>query len=78
MVECVSDNDSERDGEDDDNVSENDLEIVGEQSGTTDSTHTTSGGNETSVKKVKITLTEDQEGFVQQFLLRPKSTKRGK
>ena len=25
MTECVSDNDSERDGEDDDNVSENDL-----------------------------------------------------
>ena len=31
MTECVSDNDSERDGEDDDNVSKNDLEIVGEQ-----------------------------------------------
>ena len=45
MAECVSDNDSERDGEDDDNVSENDLEIVGEQSGTTDSTHSVSGGN---------------------------------
>ena len=34
MVQSVSDNDSDRDGEDDDNVSDNDLEIVGEQSGT--------------------------------------------
>ena len=33
MTESVSDNDSERDGEDDNNVSENGLEIVGEQSG---------------------------------------------
>ncbi len=38
----MSDNDSERDGEEDDDVSENDLEILGEQSGTADSTDTMS------------------------------------
>ena len=45
MSESVSGNDSERDGEDDTNFSENDLEIVDEQSGTTDSTHAASGGS---------------------------------
>ena len=52
---------------DDDNVSENDLEIVGEQSGTTDSTRTVSEGNEASVKKTKIMLTEEEEKFAEQF-----------
>ena len=37
VVESVSDNDSDRDGEEDDDVSDYDLEIVGEQSGTADS-----------------------------------------
>ena len=67
MTECVSDNDSERDGEDDDNVSENDLEIVGEQSGTADSTRAASGGNEAPVEKTKIILTEEEEKFTEQF-----------
>ena len=67
MEECVSDNDSECDGEDDDSVSENDLEIVGEQSGPVDSTLDASGGNEVPDKKAKITLTEEQETFTQQF-----------
>ena len=66
MAECVSDNDSERDGEEDDNVSENDLEIVGEQSCTPDSTGDSSAGSEVMVKKTKITLTEEQERFVKQ------------
>ena len=52
---------------DDDNVSENDLEIVGEQSGTTDSTRTVSEGNEASVKKANIMLTEEEEKFAKQF-----------
>ena len=41
MTECVSDNDSECDGEEDDDDSDNDLEIVDEQSGTVDSSGTT-------------------------------------
>ena len=48
-------------------VSENDLEIVGEQSGPVDSTLDASGGNEVPDKKTKITLTEEQETFTQQF-----------
>ena len=63
----MSDNDSERDGEDDDNVSENDLEIVGEQSGIADSTRTASEGNEAPVKKAKIMMTEEEEKFAKQF-----------
>ena len=38
MAESLSDNDSHRDGEEEDDVSDNDLEIMGEQSGTPDST----------------------------------------
>ena len=41
VTECVSDNDSECDGEEDDDDSDNDLEIVDEQSGTADSSVTT-------------------------------------
>ena len=67
MTESVSDNDSECGGEEDNNVSDNDLEMVGDQSGTVDSTDDESGGTETPVKKTKITLTEEQERFDQQF-----------
>ena len=38
-----------------------DLEILGEQSGTVDSTHVVSGGTEVSTKKAKIILTEEEE-----------------
>jgi hypothetical protein len=67
VVESVSDNDSERGGEEDNNVSDNDLEMLGEQSGTVDSTGAASEGTEASVKKTKITFTEEQEAFDQQF-----------
>ena len=46
VTESVSGNDSEHGGEEDNNVSDNDLEMLGEQSGTTDSTGTASGGTE--------------------------------
>ena len=72
----MSDNDSERDGEDDDNVSDNDLEIVGEQSSTVDSIRSESGGNEAPAKKAKIMLTEEEETFVKQF--QPVASKRDK
>ena len=65
--ESVSDNESERDGEEDDHDSDNDLQIVGEQSGTPDSTGDLSSGTETPAKKAKITLTEEQERFAKQF-----------
>jgi hypothetical protein len=39
------------------------LEIVSEQSGTTDSTDAASGGTEAPVKKAKIMLTEEEETF---------------
>ena len=60
-AESVSDNEGERDGEEDggeedDDYSDNDLEIVLEQSGTANSTGAASGGTEAPVKKVKITL----------------------
>ena len=51
VVESVSDNDSDRDGEEDDDVSDYDLEIVGEQSGTVDSTRDASGGTEHRSKR---------------------------
>ena len=54
VTESLSDNDSHRDGEEEDDVSDNDLEIMGEQSGTpdaTDSTDTASGGTEVSDKR---------------------------
>jgi hypothetical protein len=63
------------------------LQIVGEQSGTVDSTDASSGGTEAPDKKAKITLTEQEEKFAKQFLqelfskflfLGPKSTERGK
>ena len=40
---------------------------MGEQSGTTDSTRTASGGNEAPTKKAKIMLTEEEEKFAKQF-----------
>jgi hypothetical protein len=57
--ECESgaENESEHDGEHDDD-SDDDLEIVGEESGTADSTGASSAGTEAPVKKAKITLTE--------------------
>ena len=56
--ECESgaENESEHDGEHDDD-SDDDLEIVGEESGTADSTGASSAGTEASAKKVIITLT---------------------
>jgi hypothetical protein len=47
--------------------SDNDLEIVSEQSGTADSTDDASGGTEAPVKKAKIILTEEQETFAKKF-----------
>jgi hypothetical protein len=68
--ECESgaENESERDGEKDDDDSEDDLRTVGEQSGAADSTDASSAGTEAPAKKAKITLTEEQERFVKQFL----------
>ena len=60
-VGAVESDESDRDGEEDD--ADNDLLIVGEQSGTTDSTDASSAGTEAPVKKAKITLTEEQEKF---------------
>ena len=56
VAESVSDNEGERDGEEDggeedDDYSDNDLEIVLEQSGTADSTGAASGGTEAPAKK---------------------------
>jgi hypothetical protein len=66
--ECESgaENESESDGEDDDD-SDDDLEIVGEESGTADSTGASSAGTETPAKKAKITLTAEQHKFAKQF-----------
>jgi hypothetical protein len=66
--ECESgaENESESDGEDDDD-SDDDLEIVGEESGTADSTGASSAGNETPAKKAKITLTAEEQKFAKQF-----------
>ncbi len=68
--ECESgaENESERDGEEDDDDSDDDLQIVGEHSGTADSTGASSAGTEAPAKKAKITLTEEQERFAKQFL----------
>jgi hypothetical protein len=55
------------------NVSENDLEIPGEQShtvhvaGNTSSTGAASGGTGAPAKKAKIMLTEKQQAFVKMF-----------
>ncbi len=66
--------DGEEDGaEEDDDYSENDLEIVLEQSGTVDSAGAASGGTESPVKKAKITLTEEEENFAKKF--RPPASK---
>jgi hypothetical protein len=43
VEESVSDNDSDRDGEEEDDVSDNDSEILGEQSDTVDRLSGTSG-----------------------------------
>jgi hypothetical protein len=72
VAESVSDNAGESDGEEDgaeedDNYSENVLEIVLEQSGTADSGGAASGGTESPDKKVKITLTEEEENFAKKF-----------
>jgi len=56
-AESVSDNDSDRDAEEEDDFSDNDLDLLSEQSDTTDvtdygiSTCTVSGGTEVPVKK---------------------------
>ena len=70
VVESMSDNDSERDAEEEDDASDNDLEILGEQSGTADATNSTcdsSGGTEAPAKKAKTMLTQDQETFAKMF-----------
>ena len=74
-AECESgaENESERDGEEDDDDSDDDLEVVGEQSGTADSTGASSAGTEAPAKKAKITLTAEQEKFAKQF--RPPASK---
>ncbi len=43
------------------------MEIVGEPSGTADSTAASSAGTEAPVKKAKITLTAEQEEFAKKF-----------
>ena len=63
--ECDGDKDC---GEEDDDDSENVLEIVLEQSGTADSTGVASGGTEARAKKAKLTLTEDEKIFAKKFL----------
>ena len=57
--ECESgaENESERDGEEDDDDSDDDLQIVASSTGT-----------EAPAKKAKMTLTEEQERFANQFL----------
>ena len=67
------DNDSECDRKEEDDVSDNDLEILGEQSGKSDTTNSTgdsSGGTEAPVKNVKIILTEEEEKFDKQSIHR--------
>jgi hypothetical protein len=49
--ESGAENESERDREEDDDDSDDDLEIVGEQSGTADSTGASSAGTEAPAKK---------------------------
>ncbi len=75
--ECESGakNESDRDGEEDDDDSDDDLQIVGEQSGTADSTGASSAGTEAPAKKAKITLTEEQERFAKLFLRVPVASK---
>jgi hypothetical protein len=69
----VSDNDSECDEEKEDDFSDNVLDLLSEQSDTTDvtgysiSTCTVSGGTEVSVKKTKIMLTEEEPTFAKKF-----------
>jgi hypothetical protein len=67
--ECESgaENESEGDREEDDDDSYDDLEIVGEQSSTADSTGASSGGTEAPAKKAKITLTAEEEEFAKKF-----------
>jgi hypothetical protein len=67
VTESMSENEIECDGEDDDNDSDNDMQIVGQQSCTTDSTGDSLSETETPDKKSKITLTEEQERFAKQF-----------
>jgi len=78
VAESVSDTAGERDGEEDgaeedDDYSENDLDIVLEQSGTADSAGAASGGTEAPAKKAKITLTEEEENCAKKF--RPAASK---
>ena len=62
VTESLSDNVSDRDGEEEDDISDNDLDILGEQSGTVDTTNSTdrdtgSGGTESPAKKTKMLMT---------------------
>jgi hypothetical protein len=67
--ECESgaENESGRDGEEDDYDSDDDCQIVLEQSGTADSTVASSAGTAAPAKKAKMTLTTEQEKFAKQF-----------
>jgi len=62
-VGTVESDESDLEGEEDDDDSDDDFLIVGEQSGTEDSTDASSAGTEAPVKKAKITLTVEQEKF---------------
>ena len=62
-VGTVESDESDLEGEEDDDDSDDDFLIVGEQSGTEDSTDASSEGTEAPVKKAKITLTVEQEKF---------------
>jgi len=63
----VESDESDLEGEQDDDDSHDDLLIVGEQSGTADSTGASSAGTEAPAKKAKTTLTAEQEEFAKQF-----------
>ena len=64
---------SESDAEEEGFVSENDLEIMGEEShtveeaGNTNSTGAASGGTETPAKKAEVMLTPEHQAFVHKF-----------
>jgi hypothetical protein len=62
-VGTVESDESDLEGEEDDDDLDDDLLIVGEQTGTVDSTDASSSGTEPPAKKTKITLTVDQDKF---------------
>jgi hypothetical protein len=66
-VGAVESDESDLEGEEDDDDSDDDLLIVGEQSGTADSTGASSAGTEAPSKKAKMTFTAEREKFAKQF-----------